>query len=745
MLVLFVVTSVGTAAPVGPDEGIGVDVGIGGYYKNGAWTPVFLDGIADDAPIEMVASDPDGVDVVFTANANNANELKNSRRIGYVKLGRARGSLTLRGERLDVTIAPNEPFGKGAPPSPQRPRRFTQPVPNERPIYLVVGGDENDVDPFGLADAVALLRLPEHRRPVIARVRSLDELPDEWRGYDAISMVFLAATPDVFAGRKGSSPQVRAIANWVELGGKLVLLAGAESGVLCKGDDAPLASLLPGKYERMTMLRHSEPIALLAGSNRPLVMTGSSESPFVRLPYFTQPRGVVMAQESDLVIASRSAFGIGTITYFGGDLDAAPLRTWRDRPTLLLRLLGWNDVRQNSTTTQQTLIQLGYSDISGQMRSALDARHKIVNVPFSLILLMMCGYLLVIGVGDYLLVHKVFRRPQLTWLTFPLAIAIFAVGAYWLGVGNNPLHIDIQQVSLVDIDTTSQTVRETVWASAYSPRDALYNVPMVTSGVESFGDSSADNVEKYWCWFGLTGSGLGGMNPKTVTPRLWSEAYRVDGAKLLGVPMAVRSTKSFGGVAAQIDCVSSMLKPTLTEEQAIPIGTFCNPLDVTLHDAILIYGRWVITLGDVAPKATVAVTSHLSRCEPRELLYRMNVADVLRATSSAPKIARYNPQSRDCGSIVRAIGFYQWFGGYDSIGLYSEHQAILDMSELLKTDRGVVVAGADVVNNESIDFTNETFVRIVVPVTIPARIVAAEASNADDPLRARDNTHAAPE
>lgn len=740
-----------------------VAVGIGGLYKNGAWTSVFLDQLPTNAPVTLITSDPDGAHVRFTADSSPSSPSK--RRIGYVKLGRAGGTLALQSEQLAMTLTPTDEFGK---PSRTPLQQFCRPVPNERPIYLVVRGD-NDSDGVGLADAVALLRLPEHRRPVIATVRSLDDLPDHWCGYDAVALVVLTSSKAAFAGKKASSPQVAALADWVRLGGRLALFAGAEAGELLEGDDPPLAPFLPGRYQRMATLRQSAPITLLAGSNRPLVMTGSAETPFIRLPHFTQPRGVVLAQESDLVVASRSALGLGTITYFGGDLDAAPLRSWRDRPTLWLRLMEWNDARQSTATPQQTLIQLGYNDVSGQMRSALDAMCSVRTIPFSQILVVMVCYLVMIGVGDYFLVHKILRRPHLTWVTFPLGVAVFGGLAYWLGAVERPDRLAVHHVALCDFDTTSQTMRETFWAAAYSPHDALYDIAIPPTSVPYPSDRShppTTHEATRWCWLGLTGSGLGGMNPKTVTPRIWNEVYECDATQLTGVPMAVRSTKAFGGVrtTTQAAMVNPALDPheppTLAEEQGIPIGSVRNPFATDLDNAILLYGRWVITLGSIPAGGVVEVTSQRPRCEPRELLYRMNSADANTQAEGPPKTAaspqavsprvvsprfvQYNPQSRDPHSIARVLGFYQWLGGYESVGLTNEHQSVLDMSDLLKTDRAVVMARATSAHATS-GAVSRTLVRIVVPVKRAERIATEETTNPDDPLRGRDTTISAPE
>lgn len=740
-----------------------VRVGINGYYKSGCWTRVVIDNIDDNqltAPLKIVAPDSDGVDVVFPVAGGEINAARES----YVKLGRAHGTLKICFAESEI-----ESFA-GTPP-----RDFPLPIPNERPIYLVVGGGET-----GITDAVALLRLPEHRRPVIVRIENMSELPQQARGYDAISLVVLTSSPEAFGTLKANSPQIQALHEWVTLGGKLVLFAGRDAGKLLENfgndnenksedDNAPLAPFFPGRYERMTTLRQSEPLTLLAGSSRPLLMTGSEETPFIRLPHLVAPRGIVLAQEADLVIASRSALGMGTITYCGGDFDAAPLKTWRDRPALLLRLLGWNDSRQTATTPQ-TLMQLGYNDVSGQMRSALDAFWQC-GLPFSVILIVMILYLVVIGVGDYFLVHKFFRCPSLTWITFPASVTLFAILAQWLDVvPHNAFEIvkstKMRHIELYDFDTVSRAMRLTQWSTAFAPRDALYRITMDKSAFARVLFAENDkNSHADFCWLGLTGSGLGGMNPKTITPRIWQRSYACENTYCLDVPMAVRSTKPFLGTRsgfaaddfARARFGRDDLSPeiSLTEEQGIPIGTLTNPFPFAVRQPILLYGRWVITLArDLQAGETVKITSQLARCEPRELLYQqnfLNVGEVREITAAqSSRGVQYNPQSRNFAYILRTLGFYQWLGGYENIGLYNEHQHALDLSEILRTDRAVLFGSADEISSgakleNTKDTANITFVRAIFPVRIPERVAAAEATQSGDILRAPDPTRAAPD
>ncbi|MDR0870724.1 MAG: hypothetical protein LBN39_08025 [Planctomycetaceae bacterium] len=646
---IFLQTAAADALPVN------IAVGIDGAYKNGLWTPVRVLAPAARSGLSLTCSDGDGVPVSyrFPDDSGNLSPLM------YIKLGRADEPVRIQqGQAPAVSVIP--------PP----------PIAAEKPIYLLIGNDD-----IGLQGAVAELALKEDRRPVIVKIKSFKELPDQWFGYEAIDTVFLTTTePEQFAGLTADSPQIQALDQWVKMGGQLVLAAGEKF-------NTSLSAFLPGKFEKFTELRDGKALESFIGSKRKIFMNGTDEAPYLKMPRFEQDtvKGVVLAKESDLPLAVRTAHGFGIVIYFGSDLSGRPLSVWRDRTELVKELLQWNAEKKNTAVKSGALIQLGYNDITGQVRSALDKFDSVWILPFSVVLLILAAYWILVGAGDWLLVKKQLKRPHLTWFTFPLMLVLFCVLAYCLTAIGHPNRVMVNELQLVDYDSETGGQRITTWQNLYSPKDARYS--MENRGL--------------FLWDGLPGSGFGGMAPKTVSPTLWQTGYE---QTLSNVPVAVRSTKSFFGQNWHNgqDCANpAFTVPVFTadiaDEEGVPVGTLklTNPpnlpqaadADIELNYVQLIYGRWALELGTVKPGQEITVGKKTRRKELRELLLPPEVLK----DEALKRLGAYNPQAADLDYIARVLSLHGALGGRESVGLDNTFRRSLDMSGLLTADRAILL------------------------------------------------------
>jgi len=714
-----------------------VRVGIEGFYKNGNWTPVVIESNDADAPVSIRTVDSDGTPTTFHGSGKTV----------YVKLGRATAPLTVKIGDTQKTLTP-----AGNPTRQDRSAMFGfgEPISSERPIYLIVGQDD-----IGLQAAVAELSLPESRRPLLVKVDSFAKLPDRWFGYEAVDMVVLTTTePQQFNGLTATSPQIEALNEWIKLGGQLLFCAGRDSGPLLEPEDGPLRPFLPGKFNRMAEIRKGTSLELFIGSKRPIFMNGTADAPFLRMPHFTEPRGIPFIMDGELPLALRCAHGFGTIVYFGGDLSGKPLADWRERTLLVRNILQWNDERKATETASQSLIQLGYNDISGQIRSALDKFEGVSIIPFSIILILLGVYLLVVGLGDWFIVHKVLKRPILTWITFPLWIVLFCAIAYWAAAPGRPNRMMLNELDVIDFDADS--IRYSSWANIYSPGDEYYS-----PGMTPWIGEKSENSGTVFAWNGLPGSGLGGMAPKTVSPTVWrSGSTHLAGtpAELQNVPIQVRSTKSFFGQSWALYPYLTNDETALTDEEGIPVGTLANPFDVTLDDCLLVYGRWILRLETLNPKEKIEVGIRTERMQLREILIPKGATE---QTNRKP--ATYKTRSNDLDYIVRVMSLFHAAGGYEAVGLNNAFQRSLDMSNLLTVDRAILIGtvrttgafpfgseslfgvpGISSGGNESATYSRTVIVRQSIPVTLTEKSPRIRRGTGQewgkDPLQEPDKT-----
>ena len=112
-----------------------------------------------------------------------------------------------------------------------------------------------------------------------------------------------------------------------------------------------------------------------------------------------------------------------------------------------------------------------------------------------------------------------------------------------MGRHNRPDRLQASQASVADFDLETHVARGTSWFSIYSPRSALY-----TLAVEpNWPGSHAAATLAITSWFGLPGTSLGGMNPKTAELPLFDRPYPCDAAAAaLGpTPLAAWSSRCY--------------------------------------------------------------------------------------------------------------------------------------------------------------------------------------------------------
>lgn len=716
-----------TAQDSGPRV-TGIRVGIAGAWKAGSITPVFLfvDGLDAGGryTLELRSIDSDktptfvrteffyeGADrpiygrcilghasagleaAVFDASGET---LLCSRKISPSKVS------FLRGAKHAAVSDPEENAKESGSVSLAVPSvsedLFLGPVPSDRPVWLITGDQNN-----GLAEAAALSQPEERLRPVICRVEYFDDLAPDRLGYDAADVLFLSASRERFypsADTPAAQTRISAINSWVACGGRLVVCGGSKSlERLLPG--GTLASLIPAAVLPDTReLRVANSLVQYVPKAKNLIMTGNGNNPFLTVPVLdvkdsSHPDDTTVEfTEGDVPMVVRQIRGFGTVTFFAGECAEQPLRGWNGRDRLWLGILGYKSehdmaARQGSGS----LMELGYTDLSGQMRSALDRFEGVNNFPFSLILILAGLYILVIGPLDWFVTHRLFRRPNLTWLTFPIWLVIFSLIALSLGQKTWSHAVRSNMAEIIDIDETSASVRGSIWAGFYSPADDLYSLEIKPSFAPS-----AQVSEVLFNPLGLSGSGLGATEQKSLSVAYWDIPYenlRLDG-RTAPLPVAVRASKSLFGewyARAEIPQVAD-LKYTAAD---LVTGTVTNPFGQTLNNAVLFCGKWAYNLGTLQPNETFTIDRWTIRLDPPRALTSLggSLDQTLSNTMTQSDLEQYDTQSSDPAYIIRAMMFFDMAGGSAEIGLCDERHRKIDGSELIRCGRAVLVGRFD--------------------------------------------------
>jgi hypothetical protein len=341
----------------------------------------------------------------------------------------------------------------------------------------------------------------------------------------------------------------------------------------------------------------------------------------------------------------------------------------------------------------------GYADLSGQLRSSLDKFTGVKVVPFALVAMMIIGYILLIGPGDYFLLKKVIRRMEWTWFTFPIIVIAISLTAYWLAYYLKGNQLRVNQVDLVDVDVASQRIRGTTWLNIFSPRMESFDLSLQPHAP---GGTAAENASGYFAWFGLPGDGLGGMNPHGGNASLLSQSYLLwpdsenlppEANSMQGVPIQVWSTKSFTG-RWQAD--AEVVPPAdLVEEDRDLLGSITNPYDFPLENCIVAHDHWAYKLGTIAPGEKKPLDTRLERSELKTYLTGTQMKEDAEDKKITRQVANpFQKYELDALYVLRIMMFYEKAGGRNYAHLSNDYQSFVDLSSLLKTGRAILLADA---------------------------------------------------
>jgi hypothetical protein len=725
-----------------PVEILRIEVGLSGCYKPGLWTPVAvtLRGGSQSQRGELSITVPDGDGVPSRVSTGTADCCllpagQESRVLLYVRFGRVRSEARVEFRAADGGVTRR--LFKTAEAADEA--HFPPALLPSQQLILVVGPGSVGVD-----DAAAMVHQDPAEKCVVARVESFDRLPDRWYGYEGVDLVVLATSrPQIYAGLKPGDPRIKALAEWLQMGGRLLLCAGQQADQVLR-PGGPLAAFAPGRFQEMTRLRQMGAIESFCGSTLPLTPADPEGLP---VPVLADAGGVVEIREADLPLLVRQARGFGQLVFLALDPDQPPLANWADRGRLMARLLNLSSASTEESGGSRAMLHYGFTDMAGQLRSALDCFPGVGLVPFWIVVALVIAYLLAIGPGDYFLLGRLLRRMQWTWVSFPLLVALVTAGALTLARAIKGDRVQVSQVDLIDVDAASGRVRGTTWANVFSPTtepytislsprrlrvdpvgNALRGVPQSEKGYSQFAerhggrslqvsalakgtvpfssdenwDSPLPDSRPIVSWLGLPGAALGGMNPRASDPTVWKGGYRFSPGleTLSGVPIPIWSTKSFTARWTSPAGAFAVPEAKLAEEDRVPTGTVNNPFDFPLHDCLLAYGNWVYELGEsgtMQPHQTVTVGSMLMRRELRTFLTgRKTVLDDDPAHGKDKfheELTPYDQGSVDVAYVLRAMMFFRAAGGRAYTGLWNRYQGFVDCSDLLQANRAVLVAG----------------------------------------------------
>ncbi|MBL9122198.1 MAG: hypothetical protein JNG90_01110, partial [Planctomycetaceae bacterium] len=535
---------------------------------------------------------------------------------------------------------------------------------------------------IGLESIVSKLDASATSEVAVAKIARVDQLPTRWYGYDGVATVVLATSqPEAWRALSSTSAQLAALDEWVRLGGRLVLTVGA-SAPEALAPSSPLVRFLPGKYAGLAPLRQLRDLETFTGATEPLSIPvapageGGAAEARLDVPQLTDVRGLVEVNEgAALPLVVRAPYGFGEVVFVALDLDRPPLATWNDRGKLVAKILRLP--LENSAAAENAPPNFGgggEGDISGQLARGLDEFVGVKIAPFSLVALLIAGYILLIGPVDYWLVKRVFKRMELTWITFPLIVVGVSVGAYLLASWMKGDRLLVNQAQVVDVDLGSQLVRGTEWINVFSPAVERYDISVAPHLPDG---AAAADARRLVSWLGKPDGSFGAGQPGGTSRFRGGYSFTPELDAMDRVPIQFWSTKPFSArwdlTAPQADeWIEVDLKPAGTDAVE---GKLVSKLPAALKGAMLLYRRSVYRLGDVAAGAEVAI-------DPAE---RRELRSELRAGGE------YNAYTAEVPEVLARMMFYEAYGASPEMRLAHQYQEYLDLSRHLEMGQAILV------------------------------------------------------
>ena len=480
-------------------------IGFGGVYKLGCWAPLQVELHGGTEPVsgllQVTVPDGDGVPttVVTPAPIHLQPEAPTPAEL-LVRVGQPNASLTAKFLPAEAKTPIARTFHAGPEPGDGL---IPGAIPATNRLLVTLGPS------LGLADLLANDSTDELSRTRLVSLESVAELPTRWEAYEGVDQLVLSTSaPDFYAPLRDNPDRIRALREWIEMGGKLVIVCGSQAEQLL-GPDGPLRDLIPGTFAGMVELDQASALETYSGSEQ--AITPDRRVRF-SVPLLDDIRGrreaVARRGSQELPLVYRSYLGFGELTFVALDFDLSPLREWPGRLGFLRRALAWKETRGVAEQSTETT-QLSSEDLITRVLTVLDESFSSVHViPFALVALLVLLYLLLIGPGDYFLVTRLLKRPEWTWLTFPLIVAASSAGAYWYAHSQKGDQLRVNQVEIVDLDATTGTLRGTTWTHLFSPAVQQFDLAFRPAYL---GQPLADSTPRIVAWLGLPGFALGGM------------------------------------------------------------------------------------------------------------------------------------------------------------------------------------------------------------------------------------------
>ncbi|MGC6588002.1 DUF7408 domain-containing protein [Paenibacillus sp. Dod16] len=258
-----------------------------------------------------------------------------------------------------------------------------------------------------------------------------------------------------FASDTLSEPQRKAITDWVNGGGTLILAGGAGYAKTA----APFADITPVAADGTTTVHSLAELEKLGG--KPLKLDGAFTISTAKAVEGAQ---IGIEADGQPLFASK-AYGQGSVQYAAYDLAMEPVSSWAGHPD------AWASILRNSLPMVGAQNGMYYNSLMDSLNYVLEYFPSLKMPSFTLLLWMLIIYAVVVAPLLYYILKKADKR-EWAWFLIPI-IAVIASGSVYVVGSSDKTRELAHTINLIELNGQGDAVKSTA-SAFFTPRSGNY-------------------------------------------------------------------------------------------------------------------------------------------------------------------------------------------------------------------------------------------------------------------------------
>lgn len=258
-----------------------------------------------------------------------------------------------------------------------------------------------------------------------------------------------------FASDTLSEPQRKAITDWVNSGGTLILAGGAGYTKTA----APFADITPVVANGTTTVNSLDELEKLGG--KPLKLDGAFTISTAKAVEGAQ---IGIEADGQPLFASK-AYGQGSVQYAAYDLAMEPVSSWAGHPD------AWASILRNNLPMMGAQNGMYYNSLMDSLNYVLEYFPSLKMPSFTLLLWMLIIYAVVVAPLLYYILKKADKR-EWAWFLIPI-IAVIASGSVYVVGSSDKTRELAHTINLIELNGQGDAVKSTA-SAFFTPRSGNY-------------------------------------------------------------------------------------------------------------------------------------------------------------------------------------------------------------------------------------------------------------------------------